>query len=240
MRLIPAIDIIEGKCVRLTQGQYHTVKVYHDDPLEVALEFENHGIEYLHLVDLEGAKESKSVNLNVLEKIARKTNLKIDFGGGMKSKESMVQAFSAGAHQVTIGSLAIKNELLVVDFLKEFGSQQIIIGADYKKGNIAINGWTENTQESISSFIHQWTEYGANYFIATNIHQDGTLRGPDFDTYQMILEQWTPFLIASGGVSHVKDLHQLKNIGLGGAIIGKAYYEKCISLNEMEDFILSG
>ena len=239
MRLIPAIDIIEGKCVRLTQGKYSTVKVYHEDPFEVALEFENHGIEYLHLVDLQGAKESKSVHLNVLEKIAAKTNLKIDFGGGMKSKESIVQAFSAGANQVTVGSLAIKNEPLVEKCLNEFGWQRIIIGADYKQDKIAISGWTKKTDENVLTFIHKWIDYGAQNFIATNVHQDGTLSGPDFETYKHIQKKHKLFLIASGGVSNIEDLYQLKKIGLQGAIIGKAYYEKHISLKEIEKFIVS-
>ncbi len=239
MRLIPAIDIIEGKCVRLTQGQYNTVKVYHDDPLEVALEFENHGIDYLHLIDLEGAKETKSININVLEKLANRTNLKIDFGGGMKSKESIIRAFSAGANQVTLGSLAVKNQELVKECLKEYGSQKIIVGADYKQGKIAINGWIENTEESILSFIYKWTEYKAENFIVTNIDQDGTLGGPDFDMYKNIIEQCKLFLIASGGISHIEDLYQLKNLRLDGAIIGKAYYENHITIDEIEDFILS-
>lgn len=239
MRIIPAIDIIEGKCVRLSQGDYNSKKVYNEDPLEVAKEFEDHGIEFLHLVDLDGAKSKHIVNHKVLEKIAGKTSLKIDFGGGLKSDDDLRIAFESGANQITGGSIAVKEPETFFSWLKKFGSEKIILGADAKNGKVAVSGWTEESTEELLPFIKKYNEKGVEYVICTDISKDGMLQGPSVDLYREILKEESCLkLIASGGVAHFDDLPLLQEIGCEGVIIGKAIYENKISLKQLEEFIL--
>lgn len=233
MRIIPAMDIIDGKCVRLTKGDYNTQKVYSESPVEVAKQFQDNGIEYLHLVDLEGAKSSSIVNLSVLEKIAKETDLKIDFGGGVKTRESIKTALNAGAQQVTLGSVAAKEPEKALIWLKEFGAEKIILGADAKNGKIATNGWLENSNLNSISFIQKFHKQGAKYTVVTDIEKDGVLSGPSFSLYKGILSEVKINLIASGGITSIEDLKRLKRIGCEGAIIGKALYEGRITLKEL-------
>lgn len=234
MRIIPAIDIIEGKCVRLSKGDYNTKKIYNEDPLEVAKSFEDAGLEYLHLVDLDGAIEKHIVNWKVLEKLATKTNLHIDFGGGIKSNEDLRVAFESGALQITGGSIAAKDPILFTSWITAYGSEKIILGADALDEKIAISGWQESTEEPISDFIKGYVEKGIEYVISTDISKDGMLEGPSFDLYEKILGELPELkLIASGGVSKIDDLVRLKDLGLEGAIVGKAIYENRISLKEL-------
>ncbi len=238
MEIIPAIDIIDGKCVRLTQGDYSQKKIYNEDPLEVALEFEDIGIKRLHLVDLDGAKEGKVINFKVLEKIANKTKLKIDFGGGIKTNEDIHSIFEAGASIATIGSLAVKNKLLFFSWLEKYGPEKILLGADVKNEKIAINGWLETTELSIFDFIKENMEQGIKNIFCTDISKDGLLEGPSIDLYKKIIMEFPKInLIASGGVANLKDLDDLKEIGCSGAIVGKAIYEKRITLTELQKFI---
>ncbi|MBC2845021.1 1-(5-phosphoribosyl)-5-[(5-phosphoribosylamino)methylideneamino]imidazole-4-carboxamide isomerase [Winogradskyella flava] len=245
MRIIPAIDIIEGKCVRLTKGDYDTKKIYNENPLEVAKEFEASGIEYLHLVDLDGAKAKHIVNYKVLEQVASKTSLKIDFGGGLKSNEDLNIAFNCGARQITGGSIAVKDRKTFEGWLSKYGPQKIILGADSNDGKIAINGWQDNSKEEVISFIKAYQRKRIQYVICTDISKDGMLEGPSIDLYRQIIKACSNSsgaqsikLIASGGVSGIDDLHELKAIGCEGAIVGKAIYENRISLKELEQFIL--
>lgn len=239
MRIIPAIDIIEGKCVRLSQGDYNSKKVYNENPLEVAKRFEDHGIEYLHLVDLDGAKSKHIVNHRVLEKIAAKTSLKIDFGGGLKSDEDLRIAFECGADQITGGSIAVKEPETFLSWLEKFGSERIILGADAKNGKVAVSGWTQESTEDLLPFIKGYFEKGVKYVICTDISKDGMLEGPSTDLYKEILQENNDLkLIASGGVSKYDDLPTLQEIGCEGVIIGKAIYENKISLKQLEEFIL--
>lgn len=239
MRIIPAIDIIEGKCVRLSQGDYNSKKVYNENPLEVAKRFEDHGIEYLHLVDLDGAKSKHIVNHRVLEKIAAKTSLKIDFGGGLKSDEDLRIAFECGADQITGGSIAVKEPETFLSWLEKFGSEKIILGADAKNGKVAVSGWTQESTEALLPFIKGYFEKGVKYVICTDISKDGMLEGPSTDLYKEILQENNDLkLIASGGVSKYDDLPTLQEIGCEGVIIGKAIYENKISLKQLEEFIL--
>lgn len=240
MRIIPAIDIIEGKCVRLTRGNYSTKKVYNENPLEVAKEFEASGIEYLHLVDLDGAKAQHIVNYKILELIASKTSLKIDFGGGLKSNEDLYIAFNSGAKQITGGSIAVKNPKTFEGWISKYGSQKIILGADSNEGKIAISGWQEDSQEEIISFIKNYQKKGIHYVISTDISKDGMLEGPSYELYKNILEKCsnqTIKLIASGGVSTLQDIPKLKELGCEGVIIGKALYEGHIDLRDLERYI---
>ena len=244
MRIIPAIDIIEGKCVRLTKGDYDTKKIYNENPLEVAKQFEASGIEYLHLVDLDGAKAKHIVNYKVLEQIASKTSLKIDFGGGLKSNEDLNIAFNCGAKQVTGGSIAVSDRETFEGWLTKYGSQKIILGADSNNGKIAINGWQDNSKEEVVSFIKAYQRKHIQYVICTDISKDGMLEGPSIELYKTIINQCSSIsgaqsikLIASGGVSTISDLEDLKSIGCEGVIIGKAIYENRISLKELEQFI---
>jgi len=240
MYIIPAIDIIDGKCVRLTKGDYDQKKVYNDSPLEVAKEFEDYGIKRLHLVDLDGAKASHIVNYKVLESIANKTNLAIDFGGGIKTDEDIRIAFDAGAAQITGGSIAVKNPEIFKGWLKSYGSEKIILGADVKKEKIAINGWKEETSENLFDFIKGYQAEGAKYVICTDIDKDGVLQGPSIDLYKKIQEKFPEIqLVASGGVTTMKDVEELKEMNVFGAIIGKAIYEGRISLKEIEQYNLS-
>nr|WP_299067949.1 1-(5-phosphoribosyl)-5-[(5-phosphoribosylamino)methylideneamino] imidazole-4-carboxamide isomerase [uncultured Allomuricauda sp.] len=256
MRIIPAIDIIEGKCVRLSKGDYSTKKVYNENPLEIAKEFEAHGIEYLHLVDLDGAKSKHIVNHKVLVDIATKTNLKIDFGGGLKTNQDLHIAFESGANQITGGSIAVKDEETFLGWLKKYGSEKIILGADAMDEKIAVSGWQEESNKKLMPFIQSYQKKGAKYVICTDISKDGMLEGPAFDLYRKILsktmrtetsitesgvEDSTVLginLIASGGISHFDELPKLAEIGCEGTIIGKAIYENRISLKQLEQYIL--
>lgn len=233
MRIIPAIDIIEGKCVRLTQGDYSTKKVYNENPLEVAKRFEAAGIQYLHLVDLDGAKSNRVVNLAILEKIATQTKLIIDFGGGIKSEIDVINAFDHGANQITAGSVALKEPLLFIDWVKKYGSDKIILGADCKNRKIVTNGWQKKSEMDVIEFIESYVKNGLEYAICTDIEKDGMLQGASVELYKEILSKTKIKLIASGGVNDSSDLVLLKEIGCEGAIIGKAIYEGKINLKEL-------
>ena len=240
MRIIPAIDIIEGKCVRLSKGDYDTKKIYNENPLEVAKSFEAHGIEYLHLVDLDGAKSSRIVNYKVLEQIASKTSLKIDFGGGLKSDADLKIAFESGANQITGGSIAIKQPDVFKSWIQQYGSEKIILGADAMNEKIAISGWLEESKEEVIPFIQSYQQEGIQYVICTDISKDGMLEGPSFELYQRILEQTKDLkLIASGGISTFDELPKLAELGCEGTIIGKAIYEGRISLKQLENYIIN-
>ncbi|MCP2025012.1 phosphoribosylformimino-5-aminoimidazole carboxamide ribotide isomerase [Flavobacterium sp. HSC-32F16] len=239
MRIIPAIDIIDGKCVRLSKGDYDTKIIYNENPLEVAKSFEAHGIEYLHLVDLDGAKSSKIVNYKILEQIASQTSLKIDFGGGLKSDDDLRIAFESGANQITGGSIAVKNRAIFEKWISEYGSEKIILGADAKDEKIAVSGWLEDSNEDLIPFIQDYQNKGIQYVICTDIAKDGMLEGPSFDLYGKILEEAKGIkLIASGGISTFDELPKLAELGCEGTIIGKAIYEGRISLKQLEDFII--
>lgn len=238
MKIIPAIDIIDGKCVRLTQGDYAQKKVYNENPLEVAKEFEAAGITNLHLVDLDGAKASRIINYKVLEKIASQTNLKIDFGGGLKSNEDLKIAFDSGANQITGGTIAVKNPELFLGWLQEYGSEKIILGADVKNGKIATNGWQEESDIELMDFLEIYLEGGIEYVICTDISKDGLLQGSAIDLYTKIKDEFPNIkLIASGGVVSMEELEKLKELNIHGAIVGKAIYEQKIKLTELTNFI---
>ncbi len=241
MRIIPAIDIIDGKCVRLSKGDYTTKKIYNENPLEVAKEFETHGIEYLHLVDLDGAKSKHIVNHKVLEQIASKTSLKIDFGGGLKSDSDLRIAFESGANQITGGSIAVKNRDMFASWLLKFGADKIILGADALDEKIAVSGWLEESREELVPFIQEYQKQGVSYVICTDISKDGMLEGPSFELYSKILASSGKGLklIASGGISTFNELPKLAEIGCEGTIIGKAIYENRISMKQLEEFILN-
>ncbi len=233
MRIIPAIDIINGKCVRLTKGDYATQKIYSESPLEVAKRFEDFGIKYLHVVDLDGARSNKIINHTILHSIASKTNLKIDFGGGLRSTADVEIAFENGADQITAGSIAVKNEALVLEWIAKYRTQKIILGADCLDKKIATNSWLENTELKVIDFIKKYTERDVQTVICTDIARDGMLEGPSFDLYREILNETKVNLIASGGISSLKDLIALKALGCEGAIIGKAIYEGKINLEDL-------
>lgn len=238
MRIIPAIDIIDGKCVRLSKGDYDTKKIYNENPLEVAKEFQDHGIEYLHLVDLDGAKSSRIINHKVLEQIATKTNLKIDFGGGLKSDEDLKIAFECGANQITGGSIAVKNPELFEQWIQKYGADKIILGADANNGKIAISGWLEESNEEVIPFIQNYQSKEVEYVICTDISKDGMLQGPSFELYEQILSECKNVkLIASGGISAFEELPKLAQLGCEGVIIGKAIYEGRITLKQLENYI---
>jgi phosphoribosylformimino-5-aminoimidazole carboxamide ribotide isomerase len=246
MRIIPAIDIIEGKCVRLSKGDYNTKIIYNENPLEVAKSFEAHGIEYLHLVDLDGAKSSRIVNYKILEEIATKTSLKIDFGGGLKSDADLKIAFESGANQITGGSIAVKKREIFEKWISEYGSDKIILGADANNEKVAVSGWLEDSDEDLIPFIQEYQKKGIQYVICTDIAKDGMLEGPSFDLYAKILENCNVIssgveikLIASGGISTFDELPKLEELGCEGTIIGKAIYEGRISLKQLENYIIS-
>ncbi len=240
MRIIPAIDIIDGKCVRLSKGDYDTKKIYNEHPLEVAKEFEAHGIQYLHLVDLDGAKSKHIVNHKVLEQIASKTSLKIDFGGGLKTDEDLKIAFDSGANQITGGSIAVKDEATFKSWITKFGNEKIILGADAHNEKIAVSGWLEESDKALIPFIQEYQKEGIVYVICTDISKDGMLEGPSFELYKRILSETDNLkLIASGGISTFDELPKLAEIGCEGTIIGKAIYENRISLKQLEDYILN-
>lgn len=240
MRIIPAIDIIDGKCVRLSKGDYATKKIYNEHPLEVAKAFEGVGIQYLHLVDLDGAKSQHIVNYKVLEDIASKTSLQIDFGGGLKSDKDLHIAFESGAKQITGGSIAVKDPEIFKGWLKTYGAEKIILGADAQDEKVAISGWMEASQEELIPFIASYKKEGVSYVICTDISKDGMLEGPSFNLYKRILDEVPGVnLIASGGISHFDELPKLAEMGCEGTIIGKAIYEQRISLEQLEQFVLS-
>ncbi|WP_149275885.1 1-(5-phosphoribosyl)-5-[(5-phosphoribosylamino)methylideneamino]imidazole-4-carboxamide isomerase [Pareuzebyella sediminis] len=239
MRIIPAIDIIEGKCVRLSKGDYETKKIYNENPLEVAKQFEAHGIRYLHLVDLDGAKSQHIVNHRILEQIASKTTLHIDFGGGLKTDEDLRIAFECGAKQITGGSIAVKNQSTFTNWLANYGADKIILGADAKDEKIAVSGWQEDSKKELIPFIKAYQKEGIKHVICTDISKDGMLEGPSFVLYRRILKECKGLnLIASGGISTFEELPKLTEMGCEGTIIGKAIYEQKISLKQLENYIL--
>jgi phosphoribosylformimino-5-aminoimidazole carboxamide ribotide isomerase len=237
MRIIPAIDIIEGKCVRLSQGDYDTKKIYNENPLEVAKEFEDHGIQYLHLVDLDGAKSKQIVNYKTLEQLASKTSLQIDFGGGIKSQKDIDIAFESGAKQITGGSIAVQEPNLFTQWIDIYGSEKIILGADCKNRKIATHGWLESSELDVIDFIRDYKQKGISYVICTDIAKDGMLEGTSNELYKEILADTEVKLIASGGVSGIEDLYLLKELGCEGTILGKAIYEGRIKLKELRELI---
>jgi phosphoribosylformimino-5-aminoimidazole carboxamide ribotide isomerase len=238
MEIIPAIDLIGGQCVRLTEGDFARQTTYDSNPLEVAKRFEAHGITRLHLVDLDGARARKPVNLAVLETIAANTNLTIDFGGGLQSDEAVKQAFDAGAAQITAGSIAVREPEKVKNWLLQYGADKIIIGADFKGTNIAISAWTEESKYPLQDFMSGYLKTGAKLFICTDVSKDGKLQGPSSNTYRHLkLTMPEAQVIASGGVTTVQDLEELQEIGVKGAIIGKAIYEGTISLKDLARFL---
>ncbi|CAN5168549.1 1-(5-phosphoribosyl)-5-[(5-phosphoribosylamino)methylideneamino]imidazole-4-carboxamide isomerase [soil metagenome] len=234
MQIIPAIDIIDGKCVRLTQGDYDQKKIYNEHPLEVAKQFEAAGLQRLHLVDLDGAKAGSIKNWKVLETIAGKTKLIIDFGGGIKQEEDVKVVFNSGATLATIGSLAVKNEFEFVKWLLIYGADKFLLGADVKEEKIAVGGWLETTDLWIYDFIQKYIEHGVQQIFCTDVSKDGKLEGPSIDLYRNIIIKFPKLhFIASGGVSSMKDLENLKSIGCKATIVGKAIYEGRISLKEL-------
>ena len=239
MQIIPAIDIIEGKCVRLTEGDYAQKKIYNENPLEVAKAFEGIGLMRLHLVDLDGAKAGEVVNWKVLEKIANQTQLKIDFGGGIKTEATLKTVLDTGAKYVTIGSLAVKSPEIFQEWIARFGAKVFMLGADVFEEKIAIGGWLEKTNITVFDFMKLYMSKGIKQIFCTDIQKDGKLEGPSIELYQKILEQFpTLHLIASGGVSSLDDLIELEEIGCSAAIVGKAIYENKITINELASFNL--
>lgn len=237
MQIIPAIDIIDGKCVRLTEGDYQQKKIYNENPLEVAKMFEDAGIQRLHLVDLDGAKNSGVMNWKVLEAIAVNTRLAIDFGGGIKTGEDVQLVLNAGATYVTVGSIAVKNQALFTEWLQQFGVNKFLLGADVKNGCIAIHGWLETTNVQVKDFMAIYLALGVQQIFCTDVSKDGRMEGPSIELYQHLISNLPNLqLIASGGVSTLQDLIHLKAIGCSGAIIGKAIYENKISLNDLVQF----
>jgi phosphoribosylformimino-5-aminoimidazole carboxamide ribotide isomerase len=237
IRIIPAIDIIGGKCVRLTQGDYNQKTSYYNDPLEVAKMFEGAGLQYLHLVDLDGAKEKKIINHKVLERIANQTSLHIDFGGGLQSDEDLKIAFEAGAKQITGGSVAVKKPELFESWLSKFGADKIILGADARNKMVAVSGWQEVSEVSVFDLIKNYTDKGVSTIISTDVAKDGLLQGPSFDLYDEISEKFPKTnLVASGGVAGMDDIIKLNEKNIFGVIVGKAYYEGHISLQDFENF----
>ncbi|MEC5174564.1 1-(5-phosphoribosyl)-5-[(5-phosphoribosylamino)methylideneamino]imidazole-4-carboxamide isomerase [Chryseobacterium nepalense] len=237
MKIIPAIDIIDGKCVRLSKGDYGTKKIYNENPLEVAKEFENFGIKYLHLVDLDGAKSKHIVNQKVLEAIAKETSLEIDFGGGLKTLEDIEIAFNSGAKQITIGSIAVQDPDFCFDLIEKYGPEKIMLGADCDNRKIKTSGWLEESSFDIIDFILKYQNKGIKNVICTDISKDGMLQGASDELYEEILEKTDIGLIASGGISDMEDLFKMKTIGCSGTIIGKAIYEGRINLQQLQNFI---
>lgn len=238
IQIIPAIDIIDGKCVRLTQGDYSRKTVYNEDPVEIAKMFEDYGIKRLHTVDLDGAKSSHVINYKTIERIATATNLTIDFGGGIKSNSDIEIAFSSGAKLVTIGSIAVKRPELMIEWISNYGCERLILGADVKNGLISINGWKEEGNDELMPFIEKYIEHGINNVLCTDIARDGMLKGPSTDMYKKIMSSFpTLNLIASGGVSSVEDIYELDNAGIPSVVFGKAIYEGRITMKELSEFV---
>ena len=238
IEIIPAIDIIDGKCVRLTQGDYEQKKVYNEDPLEVAKEFEAHGIKRLHMVDLDGARSKHIVNAHIVERIAAHTSLTIDFGGGIKTDDDLKTAFDAGATLVTIGSLAVTHPSTLLEWMEKYGAEHFILGADVKNGLISINGWKEEGDVRLMPFIENYHQKGIRQVLCTDIARDGMLQGPSTELYKDVIKHFpTLHLIASGGVSGIEDIRQLNEAGIPAVVFGKAIYEGKIELEELKEFI---
>ena len=237
MKIIPAIDIIGGKCVRLTQGDYGKMKVYRENPVEVAKEFEAADLEYLHLVDLDGAKKGKVVNWKVIESIQAETTLKVDFGGGVKTEAEVEELLDLGIEQINIGSLAMKQPEVFIDFIKKFGSENFILSADVRQEKIQLTGWTESSTMTIYDLASQFEKDGLRYITCTDINTDGMLQGPNFGLYKKLKKRFPGLkIIASGGISSMSDLEELSYIKVHGAIVGKAIYEHKIKLSELKNF----
>jgi phosphoribosylformimino-5-aminoimidazole carboxamide ribotide isomerase len=235
MRIIPAIDIIDGKCVRLTQGDYAKMKVYRQDPVDVAKEFEDADLEYLHLIDLDGAKKGKVVNWKVIEEIQEKTSLLVDFGGGVKSTEEVESLIELGINQINVGSLAVKRPELFKEWLHEYGAENFILSADVKGNEVMINGWVENSTLLLTDLVDLFIKDGLEYLCCTDIKTDGMLSGPNVALYKNLRDQFPLLkLIASGGISSLEDLDDLHNLKVDGAIVGKAIYENKITLHELK------
>ena len=238
IKLIPAIDIIDGRCVRLTKGNYNEKTIYHENPVDVAKEFEQLGLTRLHLVDLDGAKSDHVINIDVLKAISTQTNLHVDFSGGIKSDDDIKDVFNNGANMVTIGSVAVNNPYLFNKWLKEYGPQKIILGADIKNGSIAINGWKDETKKSIYSFLERYISLGIINILCTDITKDGTLSGPAYNLYTEILRRFPEInLIASGGVSSNEDIIKLDKLGVKAVVFGKAYYEHKIDIKTLMQYV---
>ena len=238
IELIPAIDIIDGKCVRLTKGDYATSKVYNEDPVEVALEIESYGLGRLHVVDLDGAKSKHVVNHRVLHRIASRTSLKIDFGGGIKSDEDLVIAFENGAQMVTVGSVASQQPELFLKWLEAYGGEKMILGADTRDGFISVNGWQEESRQELLPYLGEYIGQGVRNVLCTDIHKDGMLQGPSVELYRQIMATYpTLHLIASGGVSSLDDIRELDNAGIPAVVFGKALYEGRFTLKQLSDFM---
>jgi phosphoribosylformimino-5-aminoimidazole carboxamide ribotide isomerase len=238
MEIIPAIDILEGKCVRLTQGDYSQKKIYNEKPLEVAKEFEDAGLKRLHLVDLDGAQAGKVINWKALESIAGKTSLIVDFGGGVKTEKDIEIIFESGGALITIGSMAVKEEEIFISWLKKYGANKFLLGADVKEERIAVHGWQETTNIWIYDFIQKYIEVGMKQIFCTDVAKDGALEGPSTELYKNIIEKFPELhFIASGGISSIKDLYKLENINCKGVIIGKAIYEGRIKLAELKNWM---
>lgn len=234
IELIPAIDIIDGKCVRLTKGDYDQKKVYNENPVEVAQHFESLGFKRLHVVDLDGAKSKHIVNDSVLRAITAATSLVVDFGGGIKTEEDIEKAFDAGAAMVTVGSIAVTNPQLFLNWIKQYGAEKLILGADVRNGKISINGWKEDSSEDLLPFLKQYTDKGVRNVLCTEISKDGTLQGPAIDLYQQIMKAYPDMhLIASGGVSCNDDIRALETAHIPAVVFGKAFYEGKIKVEEL-------
>lgn len=234
MRIIPAIDLIDGKCVRLTQGDYAQKKVYNENPLDVAKSFEDQGLQYLHLVDLDGAKAGKVTNWKVVESITTHTKLVVDFGGGIKTDDEIKKLFERGVQQVNLGSIAVKEPQKVIRWIDEFGADKIILSADVKNNTIAISGWQESSSLNISNFLRDYIQNGIEYVTCTDISTDGMLTGPNIELYKTLILSFPQLhLVASGGVGTMDDLQELKRIGVDGVIVGKAIYEGRVKLEEL-------
>lgn len=234
IELIPAIDIIGGQCVRLTKGDYTQKKVYNTNPIDVALEFESLGFKRLHVVDLDGAKSKHIVNKEVLEDISKSTNLKIDFGGGIKTKDDIEQAFEHGASMVTIGSIAVTQPDLFIEWINKYGADRLILGADVRNGKISINGWKEDSSEDLLPFLKKYIDKGVKNVLCTEISKDGTLQGPAIELYKRIMQEYPGLhLIASGGVSSNQDITELEKAGIPAVVFGKAYYEGKIDIQKL-------
>ena len=234
IELIPAIDIIDGKCVRLTKGDYDQKKVYNENPVEVALHFESLGFKRLHVVDLDGAKSKHIVNDGVLRAITAATSLVVDFGGGIKTEEDIEKAFDAGAAMVTVGSIAVTNPQLFLNWIEQYGAEKLILGADVRNGKISINGWKEDSSEDLLPFLKQYTDKGVRNVLCTEISKDGTLQGPAIDLYQQIMKAYPDMhLIASGGVSCNDDIRALETADIPAVVFGKAFYEGKIKVEEL-------
>lgn len=238
IEIIPAIDLIDGKCVRLSQGDYAQKKIYNENPLDVAKMFEDNGLKRLHLVDLDGAKSKHVVNYNVLEKIAKNTNLVIDFGGGIKTDDDIRLVLESGAQMVTVGSIAIQDKLLFKSWLDKYSNFKIILGADVKNRMIAITGWLDVTSVYIDDFLTEYSSFGVRTVLCTDISKDGMLQGTSLELYKDLQEKFThTHFIASGGITHISEIDELNKMGISGVVIGKAIYEGKIKVEELKRFV---